>query len=80
MDSVLQRFNFFLPQQQISCLEILSNRTGLSISELIRRALDNYIETRFSGNIVLASGASNATRVLGNTNTSGQYAQSGYMF
>jgi hypothetical protein len=36
--------NFYITQQQYDNIKIISERTGLSYSEHIRRALDNYIK------------------------------------
>ncbi len=38
----MKRFNFYLAESQIKKLEVLSERTGLSSSEIIRRAIDEY--------------------------------------
>lgn len=42
----MERVNFHLTMQQIDRLRKLSEREGLSVAELIRRAVDAYLETR----------------------------------
>jgi hypothetical protein len=39
----MKRLHVFLPEQQIEGLAVLSKKTGLKASELIRRALDDYL-------------------------------------
>lgn len=39
----MKRINLFLTDQQIATLKDLSQKTGLSYAELIRRAIDNYL-------------------------------------
>jgi len=38
----MKRINFYLPAQQLNALRGLSKETGLSVSEYIRRAIDQY--------------------------------------
>jgi predicted DNA-binding protein len=38
------RANFYLTQTQVNRLKSLSKKTGLSASELLRRAIDEYWE------------------------------------
>lgn len=38
------RVNYHLTEEQISRLKALSEKTGLSVAELIRRAVDAYLE------------------------------------
>jgi Arc/MetJ-type ribon-helix-helix transcriptional regulator len=40
----MKRTHVFLPQPAINQLQALAEKTGLSISELIRRAIDEYLE------------------------------------
>ena len=40
----MQRVNFHLTENQIKALRKLSDKTGLSAAELIRRAIDNWLE------------------------------------
>ena len=49
----LQRYNFTLTTLQKKRLEIYSNQSGLSLSDIVRRAIDEYLERRIqdvSGN------------------------------
>jgi predicted DNA-binding protein len=39
-----QRVNHYMSDVQIKKLKKLSKKTGLSVSELIRRAIDEYLE------------------------------------
>ncbi len=39
----MQRTNIFLTEKQIAALKALAEKTGLSYSELIRRAIDEYL-------------------------------------
>ena len=39
----MRRYNVFLPEQVLSALRALSEETGLAVSDLIRRAIDEYI-------------------------------------
>lgn len=40
----MRRCNFFLPKQITEALKAKADRTGLSMSELLRQALVNYLE------------------------------------
>jgi predicted DNA-binding protein len=40
----MKRLNFFLPEQVIAALQSLSEKTGLTVSEHIRRAIDAYLK------------------------------------
>jgi metal-responsive CopG/Arc/MetJ family transcriptional regulator len=39
-----QRVGFYLTDMQIKELKKVSKKTGLSVSEIIRRAIDGYLE------------------------------------
>jgi predicted DNA-binding protein len=39
----MKRTNIFLPEQQLAELRALANATGLSVAELVRRAIDQYL-------------------------------------
>lgn len=43
--STMKKYNLYLPERQIRELEKISERLGISVSEIIRRALDSFIET-----------------------------------
>jgi len=40
----MKRANFFLAPNQIQALKALAEKTGLTVSELVRRAIDAYLE------------------------------------
>jgi len=40
----MKRVNFHLTEQQITELQELHEKTGLAVAEMIRRAVDAYIE------------------------------------
>lgn len=40
----MKKYNLYLSEQQIDALVKLSEQKGISVSELIRRALDEYTE------------------------------------
>jgi predicted DNA-binding protein len=40
----MQRHNFFLPKELAEQLKELSERTGVPMSEIVRRALQAYLE------------------------------------
>jgi predicted DNA-binding protein len=42
----MKRLNFFLPEQVIAALQALSEKTGLSVSEHVRRAIDAYLKNQ----------------------------------
>ncbi len=46
----MKKYNLYLPEQQIETLNLLSEQKGLSVSEIIRRALDEYIEKESNKN------------------------------
>jgi len=39
----MKRTNFFFPEQMLKRIRTESKKTGLSISELIRRAVEEYL-------------------------------------
>jgi predicted DNA-binding protein len=41
---MMKRVNFTISEVEIKRLKVLSKRTGLSASEIIRRAIDEYWE------------------------------------
>ncbi len=43
-DVGMKRSNFFLPEPAVAALKALSEKTGLSVSEHIRRAIDEYLK------------------------------------
>jgi predicted DNA-binding protein len=44
MENVMKRVNYYITVIQLNKLKMLSNDTGLSVSEHIRRAIDLYLE------------------------------------
>jgi hypothetical protein len=40
------RTNIFLPERQLFELRVLANATGLSVAELVRRAIDQYLRKK----------------------------------
>ena len=40
----MQRTNLFLTEKQIAALKAVAKKTGLTYSELIRRAIDEYLK------------------------------------
>jgi len=40
----MKRVNYHLPEQTIDRLKALSKETGLSVADLIRRAIDAYLK------------------------------------
>jgi len=40
----MDQFNFFMPPQMISALKSLSQKTGLKVSDLIRRSIEDYLK------------------------------------
>jgi len=40
----MKRMNFFLPDSYIAKLRAMSAETGLPVSELIRRAIDEFLK------------------------------------
>jgi len=47
----MKRLNFNIQNSQYAWLEVESDRTGVSISELIRRAIDHFIESGPPGEV-----------------------------
>lgn len=45
-DSLMQRVNYHLPESTIKALKKLSEKTGLTVAEIIRRAIDAYLERK----------------------------------
>lgn len=41
----MKRYNFFLPESQMDFLKKISELTGISVSEIIRRGLDYLCKT-----------------------------------
>lgn len=48
----MKKYNLYLSEQQINSLNLLSEEKGLSVSEIIRRALDEFIEKESNKNQV----------------------------
>jgi hypothetical protein len=42
----MKRVNYHLTEEQIGRLQFLSGKTGLSVAEIIRRAVDEYLDRR----------------------------------
>jgi predicted DNA-binding protein len=42
----MQRTALFLKESQIQKLQLLSEKTGAAVAELVRRAIDAYLEQR----------------------------------
>jgi predicted DNA binding CopG/RHH family protein len=42
----MQRVNMFLSLQQLAALKALSQKTGITYSELVRRAIDRFLKTQ----------------------------------
>lgn len=40
----MQKVNYYLTEQQIARLQKLAKKTGLTLSELIRRAIDAFLK------------------------------------
>lgn len=40
----MKRTHIFLPEQVVDALKALSQKTGLSVAEHIRRAIDEYLK------------------------------------
>lgn len=41
----MKRTHMFLPEPTLAALRALSDKTGLSVAELIRRAIDAYLKS-----------------------------------
>lgn len=44
--NIMKRVNYHLTDQQIKRLKQYSKETGLSVAELIRRAIDEYLDKK----------------------------------
>jgi predicted DNA-binding protein len=42
----MKRVNYHLTEEEITRLQALSNKTGLSVAEIIRRAVDEYLDRK----------------------------------
>ena len=42
----MKRVNYHLTEAEITRLQALSNKTGLSVAEIIRRAIDEYLDRK----------------------------------
>jgi predicted DNA-binding protein len=42
----MKRVNYHLTEEQIGRLQSLSGKTGLTVAEIIRRAVDEYLDRR----------------------------------
>lgn len=40
----MKRTNIFLPEQLLAKLRALAEKTGLSVAEIVRRAIDEYLK------------------------------------
>ena len=40
----MKRVNYYLSEKQIKDLKQLSGKTGITVSEIIRRAIDEYLD------------------------------------
>lgn len=40
----MRRFNLFIPEQAIAKLQALARKTGITVSEHVRRAIDEYLK------------------------------------
>lgn len=40
----MKRTNIFLPEQMRAALQALADKTGLTVAELVRRAIDEYLK------------------------------------
>lgn len=40
----MKQVNYYLPEQQIKALKDQSKKTGISVSEIIRRAIDLWLK------------------------------------
>jgi predicted transcriptional regulator len=40
----MKKMNFYLPDPVIARLQELAEKTGLSVAELVRRAIDEYLK------------------------------------
>jgi metal-responsive CopG/Arc/MetJ family transcriptional regulator len=51
-----RRANFYLPQQQLDMLDDFARQTGLSRSEILRRAIDYYAHAAHALRVARAAG------------------------
>ncbi len=42
----MKRVNYHLTEEQIRRLQVHSDKTGLSVAEIIRRAIDEYLDRK----------------------------------
>ena len=42
----MKRTNIFLPEQLLKALRAVANKTGLSVAEIVRRAIGDFLERR----------------------------------
>ena len=42
----MKRVNYHLTEEEIARLQSLSGKTGLTVAEIIRRAVDEYLDVR----------------------------------
>ncbi len=42
----MKRVNYHLTEEEIGRLQFLSGKTGLTVAEIIRRAIDEYLDGR----------------------------------
>jgi predicted DNA-binding protein len=42
----MKRVNYHLTEEQIKRLQNLANKTGLTVAEIIRRAVDEYLDKK----------------------------------
>lgn len=62
-----QRLNFYAPEFKIAQLNRLSKRMGLSKSEILRRALDDYLEEHYFESITVRKPTTTAGTTAGGT-------------
>jgi predicted DNA-binding protein len=43
---IMRRTALFLKEEQVEKLQVLSEKTGAPVAELIRRAIDKYLQER----------------------------------
>jgi len=55
MSAKMKRYNLYLSKYQIDVFMQVSQEKGISVSELIRRALDEYIERHGLGDVTIKS-------------------------
>ena len=42
----MKRINFYLTNKEINTLKMISEETGLSVSELVRRSIDTFLKEK----------------------------------